>query len=316
MKHLGEKIYQYRTQKGLSQQELAEKLNVSRQSVSKWEVGGAVPDLARLKEMAALFGVTLDELVSEEAETAEVLEENREGLSCVTKKNEEKRWIPPLHFRAAVLLAIIGIALSIVIGAVVSLILSSRQGLPPMLLGMPLSFHLMNVAPFFICAALCLRPPKRLALSCAWVAVLAVYFRLDLRFGVNWYDAILSVQYLQQGRIGDLLLSWLVLLLLVALMVLTARTCHADARVLTCGQTCCSLVFFASAPILSWLLRRPTQMWQQTLAERYPNANDISATLFVIAALEWLFDVALFLAAAYLFTRLWQTAVSKKDIPA
>ena len=48
MSKLGEQIYRYRTKMGLSQQELAEKLEVSRQSVSKWEVGGAVPDLERL----------------------------------------------------------------------------------------------------------------------------------------------------------------------------------------------------------------------------------------------------------------------------
>lgn len=61
---LGENIYALRTEKKLSQTDLAEALEVSRQSVSKWENDNAVPDLERLVKMAELFGVSLDELVT------------------------------------------------------------------------------------------------------------------------------------------------------------------------------------------------------------------------------------------------------------
>ena len=60
---LGTNIYLLRTQKGLSQGDLADALDVSRQSVSKWETGGATPDLDKLLALCDLFGVTLDELV-------------------------------------------------------------------------------------------------------------------------------------------------------------------------------------------------------------------------------------------------------------
>ena len=60
---LGNNIYLLRTRKGLSQGDLAEALDVSRQSVSKWETGGATPDLDKLLALCDLFGVTLDELV-------------------------------------------------------------------------------------------------------------------------------------------------------------------------------------------------------------------------------------------------------------
>ena len=60
---LAEKILALRTALGLSQQELAERLEVSRQSVSKWETGQSVPDLDKIVRMAGLFGVTVDELV-------------------------------------------------------------------------------------------------------------------------------------------------------------------------------------------------------------------------------------------------------------
>ncbi|MBQ9747999.1 MAG: helix-turn-helix transcriptional regulator [Clostridia bacterium] len=66
---LCETICRLRTEKGMSQGELAEYLDVSRQSVSKWETGASVPELDKLMRLRALFGVTLDELVGEEAVT-------------------------------------------------------------------------------------------------------------------------------------------------------------------------------------------------------------------------------------------------------
>ena len=62
---LSEKILSLRTGLGLSQEELAEKLEVSRQSVSKWETGQSVPDLDKLIRLADLFSISVDELVRE-----------------------------------------------------------------------------------------------------------------------------------------------------------------------------------------------------------------------------------------------------------
>lgn len=62
---LGEKICTLRTGKGLSQEDLAQCLEVSRQSVSKWETGQSVPDLEKIIRLADLFGVNVDELVRE-----------------------------------------------------------------------------------------------------------------------------------------------------------------------------------------------------------------------------------------------------------
>ena len=60
---LGERIRQYRTDCGLSQGDFAERMDVSRQSVSKWENDLAVPELDKLVRMCAVFGITLDTLV-------------------------------------------------------------------------------------------------------------------------------------------------------------------------------------------------------------------------------------------------------------
>lgn len=62
---LGEKICALRTGKGLSQEDLAQRLEVSRQSVSKWETGQSMPDLEKIIRLADLFGVSVDELVRE-----------------------------------------------------------------------------------------------------------------------------------------------------------------------------------------------------------------------------------------------------------
>ena len=61
------KLYELRKQKGFSQEELANRLNVSRQTVSKWEVGDSTPDMEKLIAMSDLFGISLDELVLDKA---------------------------------------------------------------------------------------------------------------------------------------------------------------------------------------------------------------------------------------------------------
>jgi len=60
---LGQKINQLRLEHNLSQNDLADMLNVSRQSISKWETDGSVPDLDNLIKLSQIFHVTLDELV-------------------------------------------------------------------------------------------------------------------------------------------------------------------------------------------------------------------------------------------------------------
>lgn len=63
---LSEKIYTLRRKNGLSQEQLAEKIGVSRQAISKWEGGLSTPELDRLRALSECFGVTIDELTSEQ----------------------------------------------------------------------------------------------------------------------------------------------------------------------------------------------------------------------------------------------------------
>lgn len=65
---LHEKIFNQRKLKGMSQEELAEKIGVSRQAVSKWETGEALPEITKLKALAEVFGVTTDFLLNDDEE--------------------------------------------------------------------------------------------------------------------------------------------------------------------------------------------------------------------------------------------------------
>lgn len=60
---LGRSLYQARKKSGLSQEAVAEKLGVSRQTISKWETGETLPDIRQSKGLAMLYHVTLDELI-------------------------------------------------------------------------------------------------------------------------------------------------------------------------------------------------------------------------------------------------------------
>lgn len=60
---LGEKILELRKKASMSQEELAEKLGVARQTISKWELGETSPDINQAKEISTLFKVSLDELL-------------------------------------------------------------------------------------------------------------------------------------------------------------------------------------------------------------------------------------------------------------
>lgn len=64
---LEEKLVALRKKKGLSQAELAEHMNVSRQAISRWEVGEAVPSTEKLKVLSQLYGVTVDHLLDDSA---------------------------------------------------------------------------------------------------------------------------------------------------------------------------------------------------------------------------------------------------------
>ena len=72
----GEKLKKLRADNGLTQEELSEKIFVTRTAVSKWETGGGYPNIDSLKAISNLFGVSIDELISDaDVENKKVLDE-------------------------------------------------------------------------------------------------------------------------------------------------------------------------------------------------------------------------------------------------
>lgn len=91
--NLGENLFQARKKKGLSQEAVAEKLGVSRQTISKWETDETLPDIRQAKKLAVLYGLTLDELIKFDADVQEIQEViNKTTEETVNKVDWTKVW--------------------------------------------------------------------------------------------------------------------------------------------------------------------------------------------------------------------------------
>lgn len=145
---LGGTIYRLRTEHNLSQGDLAEALGVSRQSVSKWETGGSVPDLDKLVKLSQLFGVSLDELVLDRKPPCE--EAPREDLPPPVTVVVQRERTPGRKVAGVVLLCMAFLVL---------LLLTAMGG--------PLE-GLILALPFLLCAAICFLARRRPGLWCAW----------------------------------------------------------------------------------------------------------------------------------------------------
>lgn len=193
--NLGENICRLRSARGMSQGDLAEALDVSRQSISKWETGGAVPELDKLMKLSSLFGVTLDQLVTgEEPKTPEppppqVIVE-RHGM--------------PVRQVAGIVLLCAGFAFTLLFTVV----------------GQPLGGLLLS-SPLWLCGIICLAAKKHPGLWCLW----ALYFLADtyLRYatGLSWGTVRWTLQWTQEMNYIRLAIAWCQLLCALALLAVT-----------------------------------------------------------------------------------------------
>lgn len=104
--NLSEKLVELRKEKGLTQKELAEALNVTRQAVSRWEVGTAAPSLDSLAFLSRLYGVPLDDFIQEEADRPV---EELEAVPPVSRPGGRSRIALALSLLLAVLILGVGI---------------------------------------------------------------------------------------------------------------------------------------------------------------------------------------------------------------
>ena len=106
---LGEKISALRNQHEMSQGDLAEKMNVSRQSISKWETGKSMPDMSYLSELCAALQINVNELLAGErisvADYSVKAEETIMALMEETQKTKKANWIQAIIGLVLVVLA-------------------------------------------------------------------------------------------------------------------------------------------------------------------------------------------------------------------
>ncbi len=140
-----EKMYHLRKQKGITQAELAEILNVSRQAVSRWEMGEAFPTTENLKKLSRLYSVPLDYLLNEDEEGADesvqtVLKEKPVQAGSQTKPEEKQAPESPASgeskkknrskLLARLAIALIGIEFIIICVMAGSCAVRERENLP------------------------------------------------------------------------------------------------------------------------------------------------------------------------------------------
>lgn len=102
---LADKIIRLRKKNGWSQEELAQRMQVSRQAVSKWESAQSIPDLEKILLLGKLFGVTTDYLLKDEIENEEFTDENCDSnvkRITLSEANDFLKWRKSASIRIAV----------------------------------------------------------------------------------------------------------------------------------------------------------------------------------------------------------------------
>lgn len=121
------KLVSLRKQKGLTQMELAEKLNVSRQAISRWEVGAAIPSTDNLKVLGDLYEVPVDYLLNDTIENISKQNEGNQG----TESNGHEKKVVFLNRRIVYICAIVVLGLlAVIISVVINFNQQQSQGLP------------------------------------------------------------------------------------------------------------------------------------------------------------------------------------------
>lgn len=100
-----EKLVHLRKEKGLSQLQLAEEINVSRQAISRWEVGLAVPSREKLRALSELYNVSVDYLLSDKA---------GENMKEVSEPENEAKGKTSDHLRVGLIACVVVILLVVV----------------------------------------------------------------------------------------------------------------------------------------------------------------------------------------------------------
>ena len=193
---LGEKIYELRTQHNLSQGDLANELNVSRQSISKWENGNSTPDLEKIVKLAEIFNVSLDELIkNEEKETT--VATTPEGTPIIQTNNREKKN-----------------GKGLLIAGVISIFVF-------LLLGLGITGFFIAI-PLFACSIIYYKAKANHFLYCLWAIIPLADLYIRFATGINWSVIKQTLEWEYSWNYGRLAMGWgqfIVILFLIVFSV-------------------------------------------------------------------------------------------------
>ena len=208
---LGENIVRLRTQKNWSQGDLADALDISRQSVSKWETDASVPELEKLLKLSELFGVTLDALVrGEDAPQTEPA-----AAEVQTAPSSFALQAVPARDKSR---SIIGTVL-LCTGAVIVLLF--------LLLFGSIFSGLLFGAPFFICGVICLTAKNRVALWCGWAVYTCADLYLRFATGLSWTTIFMTRLWTPEMNYMRLAIAWAQFAAMVLMTVWTVCSYRA-----------------------------------------------------------------------------------------
>ncbi len=199
---LGQMIQHLRRERGMLQDELAETLGVSRQSVSKWETDAAVPELDRLLQLSDLFGVSLDELVrGEKREDAPAAP----PPPTLEPTPAQATAFPPRKIAGTILLCFGGLVWLLIL-----LVFGDFLG------------GLIFASPFLACGAICFIFRRRVGLWCAWAVYALIDAYICFGVGVMPRPAIFNPHwYTAKGNVLTLIIIWADVLVMIGLIAAT-----------------------------------------------------------------------------------------------
>ena len=212
--NLGEKIYELRTAKNLSQGDMADTLEVSRQSVSKWENNSAVPDLDKIIKLAELFGVSLDELVLNKGTEETTKEQKAENTTAQPDSVQPQIIIqkPPASGRKIAGTILLCMAFLVIL---ICTILAGAEGLPA---------GILFASPFIICGIICFTITRHTGLWCAWAVYVCVDAYLRVATGIHWKIIRWMLHYSADMNYARLFVGWVEFVLMLVLMGWTIWT--------------------------------------------------------------------------------------------
>lgn len=203
---LGERIAYYRGKLGLSQGELAEKLGVSRQAVSKWETDAGLPDLDRLIALSGLYNITLDELVKGAAPSPAPAD-GAQATAFPPEASPTAAEKPASGGQKTVGYILLGVGL---LCAVLALVLNLALLIP--------------AAYFLICAVLCLTLRRYAGRVIIGGTLLAILLPAQRWFGGVSLGSVINPIVYQSEYFGiGLLISWALWAVLILYVVLALR---------------------------------------------------------------------------------------------